>query len=254
MLGGKAYFLLIVDDFSRYMWIFLLAYKVEDLNSFKKFKVMSEAKIKEKLRCARSDRGGEFLSKEFKLYCEENGILRQLTTPHTPQQNGVVERRNRTVMGLVRSMFKGKKLPHELWGEAVTTCVHVLNMSATKSLRGKTPYECWYGRKPNVSHFRTFGSLVHVKVIGNVGKLEDRSQEMIFVGYEHGSKAYICIDPATRKLCISRDVIFDELKFLSFSVDNPSTSISYENFNFDAFQPAKEEVEEPSEIPQNDPI
>ena len=209
-LGGKSYFLLIVDDFSRYMWISLLAYKAEALHSFKKFRVIAEAEINGKLRCARSDCGGEFLSKEFNLYCEENGTLRQLTTPHTPQQNGVVERRNRTVMGLVRSMLKGKKLPLELWGEAVTTCVHVLNRSATKSLRGKTPYECWYGRKPSVSHFRTFGSLVHVKVTGNVGKLEDRSQEMIFVGYEHGSKAYRCIDLATRKLCIRRNVKFEE--------------------------------------------
>ena len=75
---------------------------------------MAEAVIKEKLRCARSDRGGEFLSTEFKNYCEENGILRQLTTPHTPQQNVVVERRNQTIMGLLRSMLKGKKLSLEL--------------------------------------------------------------------------------------------------------------------------------------------
>ena len=140
-----------------------------------------------------------FLSTEFILYCEENGILRQLTTPYTPQQNGVVERRNRTIMGLVRSMLKGKKLPLELWGEAVTTCTYVLNRSATKSLRGKTPYECWFGRKPSVDHLRIFGSLVHVKVTVNVGKLEDRSQKMVFVGYVQGSKAYRCIDPATQK-------------------------------------------------------
>ena len=83
-LGGKSYFLLIVDDFSRYMWIFLLAYKTEALNIFKKLKVMAKAETKENLRCAKSDRGGEFLSKEFKLYCEDNGIIRQLTPPHTP--------------------------------------------------------------------------------------------------------------------------------------------------------------------------
>ena len=151
-------------------------------------------------------------------------------------------------------MLKGKKLRLELWGESVTTCIHVLNRSSTKSLRGKTPYECWYGRKPSVSHFRTFGSLVHVKVTGNVGKLEDRSQVMSFVGYEHGSKAYRCIDPATHKLCISRDVIFEELKSLSFSVDNPGISISYEDFNLDIFQPTEEVVEEPTELPQSDSI
>ena len=99
--------------------------------------------------------------------------------------------------------------------------VHVLNRSATKSLRGKTPYECWYGRKPNVSNFRTFGSLVHVKVTGNLGKLEDRSKEMIFVGYEHGSKAYRCLDHASLKLCISRDVLFEDSTSLSFSINNP---------------------------------
>ena len=88
------------------------------------------------------------------------------------------------------------------------------------------------------------------KVISNLGKLEDRSQEMIFIGYEHGSKAYRCLDLASRKLCISRDVIFEESKFLGFSVDNPGISISYEDFNIDVFLPADvEEVEEPSEIP-----
>ena len=105
--GGRSYFLLIVDDSSRYMWIYLLSIKAEALKFFKRFRVMAEAEVNRKLKCARSDRGGEFLSTEFILYCEENGILRQLTTPYTPQQNGVVERRNRTIMGLVRSMLKG---------------------------------------------------------------------------------------------------------------------------------------------------
>ena len=93
-LGGKSYFLPIVDDFSRYMWISLLSLKAEALQGFKRFRMMAEAEIKRKLKCERSDRGGEFLSKEFILYCEENGILRQLTAPYTPQQSGVVERRN----------------------------------------------------------------------------------------------------------------------------------------------------------------
>ena len=136
----------------------------------------------------------------------------------------------------------------------MTTCIYVLNRSATKSLRGKTPYECWHGRKPSVNHLRTFGSLVHVQVMENVGKLEDRSQEMIFVGYEQGSKAYRCRDPATRKLSISRDVIFEELKSLNFSVDNPGNSISYEDFNLDIFQPTHEVIEEQTELPQSNSI
>ena len=252
--GGRSYFLLIVDDSTRYMWIYLLSIKAEALKFFKKFRVMAEAEVNRKLKCARSDRGGEFLSTEFILYCEENGILRQLTAPYTPQQNGVVERRNRTIMGLVRSMLKGKKLPLELWGEAVTTCTYILNRSATKSLRGKTPYECWFGRKPSVDHLRIFGSLVHVKVTGNVGKLEDRSQKMVFVGYVQGSKAYRCIDPETRKISMSRDVIFEESKSLKFSVDNPGSSIPYEDFNTNIFHSTDEVFEESTELPLSDSI
>ena len=157
-------------------------------------------------------------------------------------------------MGLVRSMLKGKKLPLELWGEAVTTYTYVLNRSATKSLRGKTPYECWFGRKPSVNHLRIFDSLVHVKVMANVGKLEDRSQEMVFVGYEQGSKAYRCIDLATHKISISKDVIFEESKSSNFSVGNPGNSISYEDFNLDIFQSADEVFEESTELAQSDPI
>ena len=87
-----------------------------------------------------------------------------------------------------------------------------------------------------------------------MGKLEDKSQEKIFVGYEQGSKAYRCIDPATRKLSISKDVIFEESKSLKFSVDNPSNSISYEDFNLDIFQPTDEVIEEPTELPQSNSI
>ena len=92
-------------------------------------------------------------------------------------------------MGLVRSMLKEKELPLELWGEVVSTCVYVLNRSSTKGVKGKTPYEKWNKRKPNVSHLRIFGSLVFVKTTGRLSKLEDRSKCMVFLGYEAGSKA-----------------------------------------------------------------
>ena len=105
-----------------------------------------------------------------------------------------------------------------------------------------------------MNHLRIFGLLVHVKVTANVGKLEDRSQVMVFVGYEQGSKAYRCIDPATRKISISRDVIFEESKSSNFSMGNPGNSISYEDFNLDIFQPTDEVFEEPTELPQSDPI
>lgn len=114
-------------------------------------------------------------------------------------------------------MLKGKNLPLELWGEAVNTCIYVLNMSATKSLKGKTLYEMWCGRKPTIEHLRVFGSMVYVKTNTWLSKLEDRGRLMIFIGYEVGTKAYRCLDPLTFKVYINRDVIFKELEAWDFS-------------------------------------
>lgn len=105
--SSKRYFLLLVDDFSRVMWVYMLKYKDEALSIFKKFKALVEDGSERKIKVLRTDRGGEFLSKSFVQYCEENGIERKYTNPYTPQQNGVVERRNRTVMEMTR-YFKGK--------------------------------------------------------------------------------------------------------------------------------------------------
>ena len=121
------------------MWIVLLKEKSEALEQFKKFKSLAEAEKEVKITCIGSDRGGEFFSDEFKSLCDKSGIKKQLTPPYTPQQNGVVERKNRTIMGLVRSMLNKKHLPLELWGEAVSTCVYVLNRSSTKVVKGQMP-------------------------------------------------------------------------------------------------------------------
>ena len=129
-------------------------------------------------------------------------------------------------MGLVRSMLKEKKIHLELLGEAVSTCVYVLNRSSTKGVKGKTPYERWNGRKPNVSHHRIFGSVVFVKTTGRPSKLEYRSKCMLLMGYEARSKAYRCLDPANFKIHISRDVIFDKKKSFKFSEQDTVRKIS----------------------------
>ena len=167
----------------------LLKEKSEALEQFKRFKLMAEAEKGVKIKCIRSDQGGEFTSEDFKELCDKSGIKKQLTAPYTPQQNGVVERKTRTIMGLERSMLKEKELPLELWGEAGSTCVYVLNKSSTKGVKGKTPYEKWNKRKPSVSHLRIFGSVAFVKATGRLSKLEDRSKCMLFMGYEAGSKS-----------------------------------------------------------------
>ena len=96
------------------------------------FKNLAESESGEKIKCFRTDRGGEFNSKYFRSCCEENDIKRELIAPYSPQQNRVVERKNITIMSCVRSMWKKKMLPLELWAEAINTCVYVLNRSITK--------------------------------------------------------------------------------------------------------------------------
>jgi hypothetical protein len=108
-------------------------------------------------------------------------------------------------------MLKAKGLPGTFWGEAVATAVYVLNRSTSKGAGGRTPYELWTGSTPTVQHLRTFGCVAHVKnTHPHLPKLEDRSRPMIFVGYEAGSMAYRAYDPVTKRVHITRDVVFDE--------------------------------------------
>ncbi|GKB70172.1 ribonuclease H-like domain, reverse transcriptase, RNA-dependent DNA polymerase [Tanacetum coccineum] len=116
-----------------------------------------------KVRMLRTDRGGEFTSNEFTKYCKENGIARQLTAPYSPQQNGVVERRNRTVLSTTRSMMKAMKLPLNFWAEAVRHAIYILNRAPTRALEDKTPYEALYNRKPNLENLRIFGCTAYAK-------------------------------------------------------------------------------------------
>ena len=134
-----------------------------------------------------------------------------MTAPYSPQQNGVVEKQNGTVVAIACSLLKAKGLPGWLRGEVVATAVYLLNRSPTKGVKGMTPYEAWFGKKPAVHHLHTFGCIVYVKnTKPNLKKLEDRGQRMVFIGYEKGSKAYRAYDTTTGKVVITRDVVFDE--------------------------------------------
>lgn len=225
--GGKKYFLLLIDDLTRYMWLFLLATKSEAPSTIKRFKAGVEVETGCKLRVLRTDRGGEFTSVEFGLYCANEGVARHLTAPYSPQQNGVVERRNQTVVAMARCMMKAKDMPSAFWGEAVTTAVFILNRSPTKSVRDKTPFEAWHGRAPAVHFFKTFGCVVYVKdVKPHLKKLDDRSKAMVFLGYEPGSKAYRAYDPSTKRVCITRDAVFDETAKWDWAQCGESTAAS----------------------------
>ncbi|KAI3742955.1 hypothetical protein L1987_60654 [Smallanthus sonchifolius] len=208
--GGNRYFLLLVDDLSRYMWAYFIKTKDEALVMLNKFKLQVEKESTYKVKMLRTDRGGEFNSRLFNEFCEQEGIKRQLTAPYTPQQNGVVERRNRTVLGVTRSILKAMEVPESFWGEAVCHAVYLLNRVPTKGVKRGTPYENWRGRKPTLNHIRVFGCVAHMKKMNQVTKLGDRSIPMVNLGIEEGSKAYRLYNPITKKIAMGRDIIFEE--------------------------------------------
>jgi transposase InsO family protein len=161
--SGNRYFLLLIDDYSRFMWIKLLPSKDAEPATIKQIQAAAERKSGKRLRALRMHRGGEYTAGHFNEYWAELRLRRELTALYSPQQNGVVERRNQSVVGTARSMLKAKGLPGMFWGEAVNTAVYLLNRSSSKRIGGKTPYELWNGGSPAVHHLRTFGCVGHVK-------------------------------------------------------------------------------------------
>jgi len=209
----KRYLICFIDDYSRKSWVYFLVEKSEALVTFKYFKKSVEKEMDAYIKCLRTDRGGEFTSQDFNDFCKENGIKRQLTAAYTPQQNGVAERKNRTIMNLVRSMLSEKKLPQTFWPEAVNWTIYILNRSPTLAVKNITPEEAWSGIKPSVEHFRVFGCLAHVHVPDvRRTKLENKSIACVLLGISEESKAYRLYNPITKKIITSRDVVFEENK------------------------------------------
>ena len=142
-----------------------------------------------------------------------------------------MERRNQTIVSTARILMKSMGVPARFWGEAVTTAVYLLNRATTKSVSGMTPYEAWYGRRPNVQHLGTFGCVAHVKVTRpNTKKLNDRSVPMVFLGYEPGSAAYRVFHPPSGRAHVSRDVVFNENTSWDWGTTSPAREEGLESF------------------------
>jgi hypothetical protein len=210
-VGGNKYFMLLVDDCTRWMSVYILKSKDQTCSTFVKFKAEAENSLGYRIKVVRSDRGGEFLSGALKDVCESAGIKRQFTAPYSPQQNGVVERRNRTVMEMARSLLKCMNVPGCFWGEAVNHSVYLLNRLPTKPMGYRTPFEGWHGKRPQLGHLKVFGCRANVRPAKpHLKKLEDRSVAMVYFGVEQGSKAHRLFDPQSRRIVVSRDVVFEE--------------------------------------------
>jgi hypothetical protein len=141
----------------------------------------------------------------------KHGIKRECTIPRTPQQNGVVERKNRTMQQMAKSMMNEKNIGQTYWVEEIHTVVHVLNKAHLRPHTDKTPYELWYGRPTSIKHFKVFGSKCYIKNNDeNLGKYDDRVDEGIFLGYATNSKCYRCYNERLHRLVDCIDIKVDE--------------------------------------------
>jgi hypothetical protein len=172
---------------------------------------MVKNEMDSRIKCLRSNNGGEFTSKEFMDYCSNHGIKGQFFVARTPQQNGVVERKNRTVQEMARIMIMDSKLTDIFWTQAVHTIVHIQNRVMLRNNTDKTPYELWNGRPANVKHFRVFGSKCYIKrEDGRMGKFDSPVDKGILVGYSSTRKSYKCYNLRLNKVVESINVTIDE--------------------------------------------
>lgn len=210
-LGGANYFVSFIDDYSRRCWVYPIKRKADVFEVFKSYKARLELESGRKIKCLRSDNGGEYTGKEFMEFCQHAGIKRQFTTAYTPQQNGVAERMNRTLLERTRAMLRTADLEKKFWAEAVSTACHVVNRSPSTAIEMKTPMEMWTGKPVDYSNLHIFGSPAYVMYhTQETTKLDPKSRRCLFLGYADGVKGYRLWDPTTRKVVISRDVIFIE--------------------------------------------
>jgi len=175
------------------MWVYFLKYKSDVLEIFKVFKRERELEIGTKTKTLRSDGGGEYNSEAFNDFCKSEGIKRQLTLAYTPQQNGVVERKNKVIVEHARAMLIGRNVPRSFWAEVVSTMVYLHNINPIVALDNLTPKETLYKTKPKIYHLRVFDHACYVHIPKEKRKkLDDKAIRCIFVGYSTHRKGYKC--------------------------------------------------------------
>ncbi|KAI9162373.1 hypothetical protein LWI28_026651 [Acer negundo] len=192
-LSGAHYFLTIVDDFTRFTWIFLMRHKTEAHSLLNKFFSFVQTQFESHIKTFRSDNGGEFIS--LRSFFQDRGVIFQHSCVYTPQQNGVVERKHRHILQVARALQFQAHLPTQFWGECALTAVHIINRLPSPVLSFKTPFELLYSKPPSFSHLRVFGCLAYATNVRVSHKFDHRSIPSIFIGYPIGQKAPNCPSP-----------------------------------------------------------
>lgn len=226
-LGGNKYVITFTDDFSRFSWVFPCREKSKCLDIFKVFKEAVENELNHKIAFVHCDNGGEYSSKEWKQFTQQHGIQMLYTVPHTPEQNGVAERLNRTLFNMTRCFLNdSNRLTKPLWAELVRTSCYIKNrLPCSSNEQFKSAYEMLFNRPPSLSHLRIIGSTCYSNKTGkNVGKLDERADKCLLVGYE-SDNIFRVYDPSSRKVFRSRDLVIKEQMHYDQNESSESNSI-----------------------------
>lgn len=209
----KKYLVAFIDDYTHFTMAYTLSEKSEVFKCFKQFHAMAEAHFNTKLSRLRCDNGREYPSTEMKNYCASKGIQYEFTIRYTPQQNGVAERMNRTIIERARCMILNASMSKSFWSEAVLTAVYLINRSPTEVLKRKVPAELWYGENPDVQKLRVFGCIAYLRLPKELikGKFDSRSKKCRMVGYCANGYRLWCQEE--KKIVLGRDVIFEESRY-----------------------------------------
>ncbi|GJX67947.1 putative ribonuclease H-like domain-containing protein [Tanacetum coccineum] len=235
-LNHKWYCLVVTDDFSRFTWTFFLKSK-DETGSILRNLITEIENLKDlKVKIIRCDNGGEFKKREMDEFCTKKGIKREFSNARTPQQNGVTEKRNRTLIEATRTMLADAKLPVTFWAEAVSTACYVQNRVLVNKSQNKTPYELFNGRSPAIGFLRPFGCHVMIlNTLDHLGKFDAKGDEGYFVGYSLSSKAFRVFNKRTKKVEENLHVDFLENKPIEkgagpnwlFDIDSLTNSMNY---------------------------
>lgn len=222
------YFLTLMDDYTHFTKVYLIKHKNQVPEIIKNYIEESERELKEKVSILRCDNGGEYKSNEFRTWCLKKGIKIDYSVPYTPQLNGKAERLNRTILEKVRALLFNSDLKNEMWGEAVLCSIYLINRLPSETINKLTPYEMWFGKRPNLSNIHEFGSTVYAKTLGNLRKLEPRGRKLVLIGYTRNG--YRLWNQTQRKIEVARDIIIvhdkeNKGKMILITTDNTQEDI-----------------------------
>jgi transposase InsO family protein len=210
-IGGSKYCIVIVDDYSRFTWVFFLQEKSQTQETLKGFLRRAQNEFGLRIKKIRIDNGTEFKNSQIEGFLEDEGIKHEFSSPYTPQQNGVVERKNWTLLDMAKTMLDEYKTPDRFWAEAINIACYSINRLYLHWILKKTSYELLTGKKANVSYFRVFDSKCFILIKrGRKSKFAPKAVEGFLLGYDSNTRAHRVFNKSTGLVEVSCNIVFDK--------------------------------------------